>query len=64
MLDSLGSDFAELREPMREQRRTRARRLRAARRASRWLLLAGWIVLPLLPLLGIGLSMLLGLGVS
>ena len=64
MLDSLGGNFAEIREPLREQRRVRVRRLRRTRRASRWLLLAGWIALPLMPLLAIGLSILLGLGVS
>lgn len=38
------------------------RRLRRVRRAGRWLSLTGWIVLPLMPMLAIGLSKLLGLG--
>ncbi|GEM_PF-4719716 len=40
----------------------KTRRLRRVRRAGSWLLLTGWIVLPLLPVLALGLSKLLGLG--
>lgn len=39
----------------------KVRRLRRVRRAGSWLLLTGWIVLPLLPVLALGLSKLLGL---
>ena len=42
--------------------RGKVRRLRRVRRAGSWLLLTGWIVLPLLPVLALGLSKLLGLG--
>ncbi len=35
---------------------------RALRRAGGWLLLSGWVVLPLLPLMALGLSRFLGLG--
>lgn len=35
---------------------------RAVRRGAGWLLLSGWIVLPLLPALGLGISVLLGVG--
>jgi hypothetical protein len=35
---------------------------RKLRRQAGWLLLIGWIVLPLLPVFGIGLSVVLGLG--
>lgn len=41
--------------------RSKVRRLRRVRRAGSWLLLTGWIVLPLLPVLALGLSKLLGL---
>lgn len=41
--------------------RGKGRRLRRVRRAGSWLLLTGWIVLPLLPVLALGLSKLLGL---
>lgn len=41
--------------------RGKVRRLRRVRRAGSWLLLTGWIVLPLLPVLALGLSKLLGL---
>ena len=44
-----------------ERRRMRVRRLRRTRRVGSWLLLTGWIVLPLMPLLALGLSKLLGL---
>ncbi len=42
--------------------RERAKRLRRVRRASSWLLLMGWIVLPLMPIVAIGLSEMAGLG--
>jgi hypothetical protein len=57
MLDALSNDAVVSVAP----RRIKARRLRFARRAGRWLLLAGWIVLPLMPVLALGLSKLLGL---
>lgn len=41
--------------------RGKVRQLRRVRRAGSWLLLTGWIVLPLLPVLALGLSKLLGL---
>ncbi len=44
-----------------ERRPMRVRRLRRTRRVGSWLLLTGWIVLPLMPLLALGLSKLLGL---
>jgi ABC-type Fe3+ transport system permease subunit len=37
-------------------------RLKRARKLGGWLLLAGWVVLPLLPVLGLGLTSLLGVG--
>jgi hypothetical protein len=40
----------------------RRRKLRVVRRGAGWLLLSGWVVLPLLPALGLGLSVLLGVG--
>lgn len=43
-------------------RRPAGRPLRALRRRAAWLLLIGWVVLPLLPALGLGLSLLLGVG--
>jgi hypothetical protein len=55
MLDALTADVAI------EPRRVRVRRLRRVRRAWSWLLLTGWIVLPLMPVLALGLSKLLGL---
>ena len=58
MLDALSSYGAIEAEP----RPVRVRRLRRTRRLGRWFLLAGWIVLPLMPVLALGLSKLLGLG--
>lgn len=43
-------------------RRPPRRPMRVLRRRAGWLLLLGWIVLPLLPVLGLGLSALLGVG--
>lgn len=40
----------------------RPRRLRRLRGRAAWLLLLGWIALPLLPALGLGLSLVLGVG--
>src|SRR6201746_1116293 len=40
-------------------RRVKVRRLRHLRRMWSWLLLTGWIVLPLMPVLALGLSKLL-----
>ncbi len=38
------------------------RLLAALRRVGGWLLLSGWVVLALLPVVGLGLSVLLGVG--
>jgi hypothetical protein len=42
--------------------RPHRRPLRSIRQRAAWLLLLGWVVLPLLPVLGLGLSVLLGVG--
>ncbi len=58
MLDSLTTDAGLVAEPQ----RVRVRRFRRVRRVVwSWLLLTGWIVLPLMPVLALGLSKLLGL---
>lgn len=56
MLDSLSNHVAIEAQP----RPIRVHRLRRTRRVGRWLLLTGWIVLPLMPVLALALSKLLG----
>jgi len=59
MLEALSAPA--LIEPM-DRTVTSRRLVKRARRIAGWMLLTGWIVLPLLPAVGLGLSTLLGLG--
>lgn len=59
-LPALGAPARVLSAPV--ARRRKVRPWRMLRRRTAWLLLVGWVVLPLLPVFGIGLSMMSGVG--